>query len=193
MQSPFSLLSPFVLCAVSAGFIVLIVASIFLIRDLIKMRREYQAGAPSVWYRRPMTYLSLVGIGFSLLVLLAALEWSFPTPLPFTIFTVSLIGLSMVIDSSRLISDIRNEQQERGEGFPSVWHRRPKTLREIGRLIFMFGLSLDLGYLGYALSQGIPFHWNIIPGIFVPSLFFCLSLVLFIYAAILQMLSRHSS
>jgi hypothetical protein len=57
----------------------------------------------------------------------------------------------------------------------------------------MFGLSLELGYLGYALSQGIPFHWNIIPGIFVPSLFFCLSLVFFIYAAILQMLNRHSS
>jgi hypothetical protein len=132
MQSPFSLLSPFVICAASAGFIVLIAASIFLIRDLIKMRREYQAGAPSVWYRRPMTFLCLVGIGFSLLVLLAALEWSFPAPLPFTIFTVSLIGLSVVIDSSRLISDIRNEQQERGEGFPSVWHRRPKTLREIG-------------------------------------------------------------
>src|SRR5258708_37200514 len=125
-----------------------------------------------------LAYIRLVGIGVSLLVLLAALEWSFPTPLPFTIFTVSLIGLSMVIDSSRLISDIRNEQQERGEGFPSVWHRRPKTLREIGRLIFMFGLSLDLDYLGYVLCQCIPFHWNIVPGIFVPSLVFCLSLLL---------------
>jgi hypothetical protein len=35
MQSPFSLLSPFVVYAASTGFIVLIVASISLIRDLM--------------------------------------------------------------------------------------------------------------------------------------------------------------
>src|SRR5258708_18041291 len=97
MQSPFSLLSPFVLCAVSAGFIVLIVASIFLIRDLIKMRREYQAGAPSVWYRRPQTYLSLVGLGFSLLFLFFALELNFSTPLPFTIFYFFFLRISLLI------------------------------------------------------------------------------------------------
>ncbi len=44
MQRPFSLLLPLVICAAAAGFIVLIVASISLILDLIKMRWEYQAG-----------------------------------------------------------------------------------------------------------------------------------------------------
>jgi len=196
MQSPFSLLSPFVICAASAGFIVLIVASIFLIRDLIKMRREYQAGVPSVWHRRPTTMLSLSVLGLTLLGFLFAFLLNLPDPLPFWILTNSLAGIAFVISCNILISDLRNVQRERREGLPSVWHRRPKTLLLIALVTFEFGPLLDVGYRGYEQALGFPYKpipHNIIFNDVVPSLFFFLSLVLFIYAAILQMLNRHSS
>ncbi len=202
MQSFFSML-PLMTCLVIVGLPVLIVASISLIRDLTRMRRECREGVSSVWYRRPRTRSSLKWIGYSLAMLLLAFGPGMAAFFPPGISFISMAGTTfvavsiiLVINSSILISDLRNVQRERREGFLSVWHRRPKTLRLIAWVIFTSGLLLDMGYLVYVGALGFPykpFPWSIIPSVVVPVLFYLLSLVLFIYAAILQMLSRRSS
>src|SRR5258708_20408021 len=89
MQSFFSML-PLMTCLVIVGLPVLIVASISLIRDLTRMRRECREGVSSVWYRRPRTRSSLNLIQYSLSMLLLAfgpgMAAFFPPGIPFIRF-----------------------------------------------------------------------------------------------------------
>lgn len=198
MQMPFSFPLPFLICSISAGFIVLMVASISLILDLIKMRREHQEGAPSVWYRRPTASLSLHGLAFSVVVLVCVVGWIQHDILPTAIAVISMTSIAVVTDMRYLISDFRHMQRERRAGLPSVWFRRPKILKRFGSLSGFFSLllwSLYGLYLLYALSRGITFHLDIrlvILGILVPFLFFLLSLAFSFSTAILQVRSGRS-
>src|SRR5260221_7648986 len=126
MQSFFSML-PLMTCLVIVGLPVLIVASISLIRDLTRMRRECREGVSSVWYRRPRTRSSLKWIGYSLAMLLLAFGPGMAAFFPPGISFISMAGTTfvagnkiLVVHRNILILSLRNVQPERPERFRSV-------------------------------------------------------------------------
>src|SRR5258708_40250421 len=102
MQSFFSML-PLMICLVIVGLPVLIVASISLIRDLTRMRRECREGVSSVWYRRPRTRSSLKWIGYSLAMLLLAFGPGMAAFFPPGISFISMAGTNFLGGNQNLV------------------------------------------------------------------------------------------
>ncbi len=120
----------------------------------------------------------------------------FLSALPFLIFLASVGFLIFIGASIFLVRDIRAMRRDHQEGIPSIWYRRPKILRRIGRVLFWCGPLLSMVYGECALlARGFlhqPLPENTAPLIFIPCIIFLLSMAFYSYAAFMEILNRRS-
>lgn len=202
MKDFFSML-PFLIFLVSMGFLILIGASIFLIRDLRLMRQEHLKGRASLWYKRPKTRSSLKWMGYALMIFLFAFGAGVINFLPRNIAIISTMGalfvfisINLVRIGNRLLRDLRSLQWEHREGFPAIWYRRPKILMQIGKLLFLFGPLLSIIYeedmlLAHAILHQ-PLSENTAPLIIIPGVFFLFAASFYFCAILVEALKRHT-
>ncbi len=192
MQDFFSIL-PFLILLASVGFLILIGASVFLIRDLRQMRREHLEGVLSIWYQRSRVRSSLKWMGYGLLVVLLAFGSGLIQFLPRDIAIISIISMvfvvmsiNIVIASSRVLRDLRSLHREHGEAFSLIWYRRPTFLKKLAWLLLLCGPLLSNAYVECALLAQDLLHQSFpettAPIIYITAVFVLFAVVLYISA-----------